>query len=169
MSSQARQPYYSDTLFVSPRDIVFDGRGGLYVIDAGLIPATVRGGASIELLQKRMSVFSTADFRDRQRGPLAPMVALPPGSRLSVGPELSRGIFRVDRMGMRMIASSFYFRRPTHIAFAANGGMMVGDETADPVGTGELHGAIFRQLEPNGQFEVFIASRRTTTPGGFFL
>ncbi len=183
VQSKKVRPYFSDSLQsmsrdAMPRDMVLDGRGGLFIIDSEADPGNFgfRGGAvfHVDLLQKRTTVYcASADFRGPFAGVMGPdglLYVLDRDASLTTTSTAHGGVFRIDRMGnAEVYAKSTLFRRPTHLAFVAGGGLMVVDEAADPFGFGEQHGAVFLQTTPGGEFGVLIASRRTVTPGGFFV
>ncbi len=178
VAAKTVRPYYSDSLIATPRDIVLDGRGGVFVIDSDADPGNFgfRGGAvfHVDLLQKRTTLYcASADFRGPIAGTIGPdglLYVLDRDATLTVDPAAHGGVFRIDRMGnAELYATSVQFRRPTHLSFTAGGGLMVSDEIADPSAFGELHGAVFLQPSPGSEFGVLVASRRTKMPGGFFV
>ncbi|MBM3287105.1 MAG: T9SS type A sorting domain-containing protein [Candidatus Eisenbacteria bacterium] len=171
-------PYHSDTLFVSPKDILLDGRGGLLVIDAEADPGGYgfRGGAvfRLDLIRKQVTVYSaSADFRGPVAATIGPDGALYVLDRDAVAFEgtIARGVvWRIDRMGnAALFTASQFFRRPVDLAFDSSGNLMVSDEIADPAGYGEQHGAVFRRRGSSPSFDVFLASKRTASPAGFFI
>lgn len=170
--------FASDSTFATPRDLLLDGRGGLWIADADADPADygLRNGAiyRMDLFTREVTVYATsADFR----GPSALCVGLD-GSLYVLDRDVAidprsdaRGaIFRVERSGnVSLFANSSKFRRPMDLYMDQYGRVIVSDADADPLRTGKKVGAIFRREGVVGEFQTFVSGPRFNKFGGFFV
>jgi hypothetical protein len=169
-------PFATDTVFVSPRDMILDGRGGAFIIDQDADPGRfgMRNGAvfRLDLLQRTISPYAaSADFR----GPVAGAVGLDGMLYIAdrdVQPfqgSQARGIiFKVDSFGnVSIFGASRTFRALVDLQFDSVGRLLVSDAEADPYRLGTAQGAIFRF--DREEFRVVVAGGQLKNPGGFFL
>lgn len=169
-------PFATDTMLVSPRDLVLDGQGGAFIIDADADPGRfgMRNGAvfRLDLTQRTISVYAaSADFR----GPVAAAVAS--DGTLYVadrdvqpfqGSDARGMIFKVDPFGnVSTLGASRNFRWLSHILFDSHGRLFISDSDADPFRLGTSQGAVFRYDQ--GEFVLILGGGNLKNPSGFFL
>lgn len=170
-------PLISDPMFVSPVDIVLDGRGGAFIIDADADPGHfgLRNGAifRLDLLQRTISIYAvSADFRGPIAGTVGPNGALYVLDRDVIpvpGSEARGAIYRVDQFG-NVVRDSYspLFRSLYDLCFDSHQRLLVTDTAADPSHGGGNRGVIFRRSTTQ-EFTVFGGPLRYASPSGFFV